>query len=97
MANDAQWENSEVGCESLSELQEVLLIDDHSHIQNNAQLRSYIEVMERRLEHVHRWGWPYSEIEMSPHMKALSLLSRVEERIEAKEDNTRGNKQLMVS
>ena len=97
MTSDAQWESSEVGCESLLELQEALLIDDQSYIQKNAQLHSYIEVMERRLEHVHNWGWPYSEIEMSPHMKAASLLSRVEKRIEAKDDNTKGNKHLMVS
>ena len=37
-----------------------------------------LNVLEQRLERVQSWGWPYSEIEFSPQVKAVSMKNRTE-------------------
>jgi len=59
----------------ISEMRQVMISEDETVIKDKLS-RDCLNVLEQRLERVRSWGWPYSEIEFSPQVKAVSMKSR---------------------
>ena len=62
----------------VSEMRRAMISEDETVIKDES-FRGCLNVLEQRLEKVRSWGWPYSEIEFSPHARAALMKSRAED------------------
>ena len=61
----------------VSEMRQAIISEDET-VTEDESFRGCLNVLERRLERVQSWGWPYSEIEFSPQVKAVLMKGRAE-------------------
>ena len=61
----------------MSEMRQAMISEDETVIKDESS-RGCLNVLERRLERVRGWGWPYSEIEFSPQVEAVLMKPRAE-------------------
>ncbi len=62
----------------MSEMRQAMISEDETVIKDELS-RGCLNVLEQRLEKVRSWGWPYSEIDFSPQVRAASMKSRAED------------------
>ena len=61
----------------MSEMRQVMISEDETVIEDES-FRGCLNVLEQRLDRVQSWGWPYSEIDFSPQVKAALMKSQAE-------------------
>jgi hypothetical protein len=61
----------------MSEMRQAMISEDETVIEDELS-RGCLNVLEQRLERVQSWGWPYSEIDFSPQVKAALMKPQAE-------------------
>jgi len=62
----------------MSEMRQAMISEDETVIKDES-FRGCLNVLEQRLEKVRSWGWPYSEIDFSPQVRAASMKGQSED------------------
>ena len=62
----------------MSEMRQVMISEDETVIEDES-FRGCLNVLEQRLDRVQSWGWPYSEIDFSPQVRAVLMKLRAED------------------
>ena len=77
MFESTRQDRQERGCVMMSEMRQAMISEDETVIEDES-FRGCLNVLEQRLEKVRSWGWPYSEIDFSPQVKAALMKSQAE-------------------
>ncbi len=78
MFESTRQDRQERGCVMMSEMRQAMISEDETVIEDES-FRGCLNVLEQRLEKVRSLGWPYSEIDFSPQVRAVSMKGRAED------------------